>query len=256
MKTFNFNQTGGFKLTTDVLSRLQDAYKIYSGVAKMAGNLAILGGCEDLVTTVSDGFVVIDGEPLEFKGALKQATVIIKEDIINSEFEDGSIKPVETYRYATFGFSPDAVNWAEFKRVPALNTLPILLANLETNFNAKIDALTAAIGYMRKLTIFIGDINGKSIGWTSSGVGYSIQLINTVGSTTGGDDLYRITFTEPLPSSEYQIFTSVSYTGSYIANNDVIFTTTNKTVNGFDVSAREVSPDVQNLTLDFIFFKK
>ena len=87
MKTFNFNQTGGFKLTTDILSGLQDAYKIYSGVAKMAGDKAILVGCEDLGTSVADGFVVIAGETLEFKGALKQATVIVKEEISISGFK-------------------------------------------------------------------------------------------------------------------------------------------------------------------------
>ncbi|MCT2563940.1 hypothetical protein [Chryseobacterium herbae] len=131
MKTFNFNQTGGFKLITEVLSGLQDAYSIFSGVAKMAGEKAIVSGCEDLGVTVGDGLVVIGGETLEFKGGVKQNTVIIKEENTGATFEDGSIKPFEKYRYATFGYSGTAFNWADFKRVTPLNALEDRITALE-----------------------------------------------------------------------------------------------------------------------------
>lgn len=251
MRLFNFNQTGGFKLVTDILTKIQTAYSIYNGVAKMAGDKSILSGCEDLGTSVGDGYVVINGELLEFKGALKQATVIIKEEITQADYEDGSLKDFENYRYATFGFSGNAANWDEFKRVPALNTLPTLISNVENTLNTKIDALANAIGFMRKGSIFIGDINAKSVGWLGSGDGYSVVLMNT-----GTDELYRVTFTNPLETSEYRVYTSMHYSGNYVFNNDVISATANKTVNGFDLTLREVSPDVQNLTVEYIIFKK
>ncbi|AYZ12878.1 hypothetical protein EGY05_13510 [Chryseobacterium arthrosphaerae] len=131
MKTFDFNQTGGFKLVTEVLAGLQDGYSIFSGVAKMAGDKAIVSGCEDLGTNISDGIVIINGETLEFKGGVKQATVIIKEEKTQAAFEDGSVKDFETYRYAAFGFSVTAYNWADFKRVTPLNLIEERLSRLE-----------------------------------------------------------------------------------------------------------------------------
>lgn len=251
MKTFNFNQTGGFKLTTDTFSAVQSAYKIYSGVAKMAGDKAILSGCEVIGNTVSDGYVVIDGELLEFKGSIKQDTVIIKEEITTVDYEDGSIKTFETNRYAAFGFSAGAFQWADFKRVPVLIDLPQQLTNISTTLNNKIDALANSIGFLRKGNIFIGDINAKAAGWTYSGEGYTVQLMNA-----GVDELYRVTFTTPLEVSDYRVYTSINYVGSYVFNNDVISAIANKNAAGFDISIREVSADVQNINLDYIIFKK
>ncbi|KQT17436.1 hypothetical protein ASG31_08475 [Chryseobacterium sp. Leaf404] len=256
MKLFNFNQTGGFKLVTDILTKIQSAYSIYNGVARMAGDKAILSGCEDLGTSVGDGYVVINGEMLEFKGALKQTTVIIKEEIGTADFEDGSTKPFETNRYATFGFSTTSFPWAEFKRVPALNSLPATITTLETNLNTKIDNLINALGFLKKGNVFIGDIANKPNGWTTTGAGYSIYLINSTPSGSGGDDLYRIVFTEPLPTNDFMLYGTINYSGDFNANNDVIFSITNKNVNGFDLSIREVSQIVQNLNFDFIIFKK
>ncbi|MGG7468670.1 hypothetical protein [Chryseobacterium arthrosphaerae] len=252
MKRFNFNQTGGLKLVTETLAGIQDAYTIYSGALKMAGDKAILSGCEELGGTVTNGFVLIGDEILEFKGAVKQDTVIIKEEIINSQFEDGSLKPFETYRYVTFGYSANALTWSSFRRVPALIELPSQLAAL----NNKIDNLTNAIGFVRKGEIYIGDVSGKSVGWLYNGVDYKIQLINAApGGTNGGDDLYLVTFNSPLDISTYKIFTSIKYSGSYGANNDVIFSISNINSTGFQLSVREVSPDVQNISFDYIIFK-
>lgn len=252
MKTFNFNQTGGLKLVTEVFSGLQDAYKIYSSALKMAGDKAILSGCEELGGTVTNGIVIIGDEVLEFKGAVKQDTIIIKEEISNVEFENGDLKPFEYYRYATFGYSATAISWASLKRVPALIELPSQLAAL----NNKIDILTNAIGYLKKGEIYVGDISGKNVGWIYNGPDYKIQLINNApGGVNGGDDLYQITFNTPLETSAYKIFTSIKYNGSYGANNDVIFSTSNYTNTGFQLSVREVSPDIQNISFDYIIFK-
>ncbi|UDQ54982.1 hypothetical protein LJF28_04770 [Chryseobacterium indologenes] len=131
MKTFDFNQAGGFKLNTEVLAGLQEAYSIFNGVAKMAGDKAILSGCNELGTNISDGLVVISGETLEFKGGVKQPTVIIKEEVKDAQYENGTLKPFETYRYATFGYSATAFNWSEFKRVTPLNNIEERLLKLE-----------------------------------------------------------------------------------------------------------------------------
>lgn len=253
MKRFNFNQTGGLKLVTETLSGLQDAYSIYTGALKMAGDKAILSGCEELGGTVTDGFVIINGEILEFKGAVKQSTVIIKEEIENIQFEDGSLKPFETYRYATFGFSTSAISWDSFKRVPPLNEIPSQI----TALNTKIDSFINAMGFLRKGEIFIGDVNGKAIGWEYTGSDYKVKLINnTGGGGSGGDDLYQVTLNTPLEDANYRIFTAIRYTGNYVSNNDVIVTTSIPTNTGFQLSVRELSMDTQSMTIEYIIFKK
>ncbi|PTT43716.1 hypothetical protein DBR28_00050 [Chryseobacterium sp. HMWF028] len=253
MKRFNFNQTGGLKLVTETLSGLQDAYSIYSGALKMAGDKAILSGCEELGGTVTNGFVIINGELLEFKGAVKQDTVIIKEEIDTIQFEDGTLKPFETYRYVTFGYSTAAISWDSFKRVPPLNELPAQL----TALNNKIDSFINVIGFLRKGEIYIGDVNGKAIGWEFNGSDYKVKLINnTGGGSSGGDDLYQVTFNTPLEDANYRVFTAVRYTGNYVSNNDVIVTSSNLTSTGFQISVRELSMDTQNITFEYIIFKK
>lgn len=125
MKIFNFNQTGGFKVTTETLSDIQTAYSIVEGVARMAGNMAIISGCVETNAgaTVSDGVVMIGEELLNFIGGAKQNTVIIREIKTQKKFENGEMKDVITDRFATFGYSQQSYVWANFKRIPALNTI-------------------------------------------------------------------------------------------------------------------------------------
>ncbi|RQO37959.1 hypothetical protein DBR39_13815 [Chryseobacterium sp. KBW03] len=256
MKTFNFNQTEGLKLVTQTLSGLQEAYQIFIALAKMAGNKAIITGCEELGNTVSNGVVVIDGEILDFKGGIKQDTVIIKQEIKQSQFENGALKDFETYRYATFGFSSNSYDWSSFKRVPILTDIPSQIATLSTTLNNKIDALSNSIGYLRKGNVFVGDINGKPIGWTFIGTDYKIELINNTGNAGGGDDLYKITFNNPLPTSDYVVFMTINYTGFYNDNNDMAFSVSGKSTTEFYLAVREINNQTQNLTFDYIIFKK
>ncbi|WP_086984793.1 hypothetical protein [Elizabethkingia miricola] len=125
MKTFNFNQTGGFKLTTETLSDIQDAYSIVERVAQVAGNMAIISGCKEASggASITNGVVMINDELLDFIGGGKQNTVIIREVITERKFENGEMKPVGKYRFATFGFSNEYFVWADFKRIPPLNTI-------------------------------------------------------------------------------------------------------------------------------------
>lgn len=131
MKTFSFNETEGFNFGTQVLTEIQDAYSIFVGVAKMAGEKSILSGCDDLGTSISDGVIFLNGELLDFRGSLKQTTVIIKEERKKRSFENGSLKDYSTYRYATFGFATNSYQWSDFKRVSPLNMLEFRLSRLE-----------------------------------------------------------------------------------------------------------------------------
>lgn len=125
MKKFIFNYPEGFDLTTNTLSDIQDAYLIIEGVARMAGNLAIISGCEEISggAAIGNGVVMINNELLRFVEGGKQNTVIIREVITQKKAENGEMKDVIIDRFATFGFSNVYFPWADFKRIPPLNTI-------------------------------------------------------------------------------------------------------------------------------------
>ncbi len=130
MNRINFNQTGGFPLDTNVLGFMQMAYQLFNALGELAGELSILQGCEQIGSTVSDGVVYINGEVLPFKGGYG-ANVIVKSEKHSLPFEDGSSKPVEEVRYATFGMSSTSYKWSDFKRLDNLQKLMNDLKNHE-----------------------------------------------------------------------------------------------------------------------------
>jgi len=125
MNKINFNQTGGFPLSTNILDAMQSAYAIFNQLGSLAGNKAIISGCEQLGNTVADGVIFLNGEILPFKGGAIGTSVIIKEESESRVFEDGATKPVIFKKYATFGSStPDKTFvWADFKPIKNLISL-------------------------------------------------------------------------------------------------------------------------------------
>lgn len=123
MNLTNFVQTGGFPVKAERLQELQTAYSIFNHLGNLAGNLTILSGCSVVGTNVSDGFVFINNEILEFKTGTLATDVIIIEVPSSKEFKNGELKPVHYERYATFGTSVDSFPWASFKRPDPMITL-------------------------------------------------------------------------------------------------------------------------------------
>ena len=125
MNKIKFNQTGGFPLSANILDAMQSAYAIFNQLGSLAGNKAIISGCEQLGNTVADGVIFLNGEILPFKGGAIGTSVIIKEESESRVFEDGATKPVIFKKYATFGSSlPEKTFvWAEFKSIKNLISL-------------------------------------------------------------------------------------------------------------------------------------
>ena len=122
MNRIDFNQTGGFPLSTQILDAGQKAYWILNQYAYFAGNnFVIITGCEaGSGGTVTDGYVVINGEPMPFIGTTATADVIIVEIPDSRGFEDGNVKPVIYERYATFGSGVSSFSWWDFRRPKTL----------------------------------------------------------------------------------------------------------------------------------------
>jgi len=137
MNKSKFITTGGYPLKAERLQEQQTAYQIFNSFGSLAGNLTIISGCETIGTTVQNGFVFIDGELLEFRGAVATSTsrVIIIEESVNRGFENGIIKEVYTIRYATFGTNETSWLWTDFKRSFETKNIP---ANLVTQLE-KVD---------------------------------------------------------------------------------------------------------------------
>lgn len=133
MNRIDYNQTGGFPLSTQILDASQEAYKDFNNYGYLAGNnLVIVTGCEvGAGGTVTDGFVNINGELLPFQGNVETEKVIIVETADQRGFEDGSIKPVIYTRYATFGNGAVEFDWAAFRRPMTLFQLEDRLLQLE-----------------------------------------------------------------------------------------------------------------------------
>ncbi len=123
MNTLNFNITGGYPFETDTLDELQKAYSIFNALGEISGNKTIVRGCTINGSTVSDGFVYIDGEFFEFKGGLQQSKVIIKEESVSKPFEDGKTNEVFHKRFVTFGTGTSAMNWNNFQRITSIKSL-------------------------------------------------------------------------------------------------------------------------------------
>ncbi|WP_166668151.1 phage baseplate protein [Epilithonimonas xixisoli] len=104
-------------MSTQILDALQEAYKNFNVHGAMAGDLAIILGCEvGGGGNVTDGFVHINGELLPFVGGQISTNVAIVETSDLRGFEDGSQKPVIYTRYATFGEATISYPWVNFRR--------------------------------------------------------------------------------------------------------------------------------------------
>lgn len=238
MKKFLFNYPEGFNLVTETLDDIQSAYSIVEGVARMAGNLAIISGCEEAIgDKVNDGVVMIDNELLEFRGGNKLNTVIIQEVRTKKRFEDGSMKDVIVERFVTFGYSNHFYVWPDFKRVLPLNTVEgrfkTIEAFLPTIPLAQIEARLTKLEHAAKPIIdgnapvlFMRPANEIPEGWEEVtdfrgrmplGLNPDDPDFSAV-LGAGGNKTHTLTMSE-IPRHSFKIFGGDGMNTSTIANN-------------------------------------
>ena len=125
MNTINTEHNAGYPFDVAFLAFMQNSYRLFNSLGSMAGNKAIISGCEEVGNTISAGTVYINGELFPFAGGAKDDTVFIKEVTNEVTFEDGFLRPLETIRTVAFGRStPEKTfNWADFKRITNLQEL-------------------------------------------------------------------------------------------------------------------------------------
>ncbi len=143
MNRIDFSYTGGFPLETDTLDFLQKSYtSTINALTGLGGDNYIISGIEDDGHHTTDGWVVIQGEILPFKGDLKQSSVIIVEAVKTVDFEDGRERGVYLSRYATFGTGLKSIPFARLARISDLQKQ-----------KKKTDELQAALDELKAYTI-------------------------------------------------------------------------------------------------------
>ena len=132
MNRLDLDQSGGLPLSTQILDNMQSAYRTTNELGRLAGDKTIVSGCIEAGGVVTDGFVIINGELLKFKGSALSDFVVIQEVAENPRgFEDGSAKPIIYERYATFGTADVQYAWDDFKRPLNLLQIEAKLTQLE-----------------------------------------------------------------------------------------------------------------------------
>ena len=125
MNKLNLTHEAGYHFDVNFLAFMQNAYSLFNHFGHLAGNKAIISGCEETGNTISPGTVYINGELFPFEGGAKDSTVFIKELTNEVTFEDGFLRPLEIIRSVAFGRSvPEKTfNWEDFQRVTNLQDL-------------------------------------------------------------------------------------------------------------------------------------
>jgi len=118
MNRIDFSHSGGFPLDTDTLNFLQTSFTHpIKELTKLGGDNYIISGVTDDGAKTTDGWVVIKGEIMPFKGDLKQSTIVIVTNAQTVDFENGAERDVYFTRYATFGVSLDSIPFASLARM-------------------------------------------------------------------------------------------------------------------------------------------
>ncbi|MBE7671606.1 hypothetical protein F7647_10520 [Tenacibaculum piscium] len=212
MNCLDFQQNGGFPLETNTLTEMQKAWQIFNAFGFLAGDKTIISGCEVIGNQITNGFIYLDGELLEFRGGIKQNTVVIIQEETKVTFEDKTKKPVYFTRYVTFGVSGNSIPWSNFKHIDNLIVLSNQVKKLEKEL-AEIKPIFKEIKYVGTSVTQAELQRGWFIANGQNGtdnilgrmlVGYDANQteFNTIGKK-GGEKTHQLTTSE-LPSHQHE----------------------------------------------------
>ena len=204
---------GGLGLTQDALDFMQTTYRHgFTASAKAYGSKIIVAGVEDQGATVTDGYVVIDGELMPFVGGAK-APMVWLEDVSDTElFGDSSQKTVYYTRRARMG----VIGVAELTDFRRWKTDRTNLDDSEVVASAKAvkkinDALLSILGFESAIVL-----SGCSVSDINTGAGTLAISAGTV--LIGGGLVAAPAFVGGFPAflKPDGTYTTVQPSGDYI----------------------------------------
>lgn len=240
MNTLNFIQTGGVPFTNNVVAEFEKAYSIFNAYGAMAGDKTIISGCLENGSSVSDGYVYVNGELFYFEGGNISENVFLNVENIEKVFEDQTTKTLIKVRTIKFGNALENVwSWSEFKRIDNLIALMGRLDMLEeaqTITNAKLAIFTQggvvfpwfkAVEDIPEGFAPVWNIAGKTI----VGLDPNDTDFDTVGKLFGSKK-HKLTTSE-LPKHRFKIATTTGQ-NSYppLNSNNFLVTINNKGIVG------------------------
>ena len=156
MNDINFN-VSGLPLELDIFYEMQSNYQTYDALGELAGNYAILKGCEQEGNTVKSGIVYLGGEVIVFLGGDIQTKVSVHVEEGRKTLENRTQPVIYSRRTLRFGTSTTAIDWSLFKRPHNLLQLKSLLeAKEEKTEVAKLVARVQALENQKPVGIPIG----------------------------------------------------------------------------------------------------
>ncbi|CAA0153225.1 conserved hypothetical protein [Tenacibaculum maritimum] len=244
MNIANFQQIGGFPFETNTVDFMQKAYSIFNAFGALAGNKTIISGCEVQGNEITNGYIYLEGELLEFRGGIKQDTIVIIEEETKVEFEDQTVKGVYYTRYATFGVSGNSIPWKDFKRIEVLIKLLNRIKALEEQI-----ALPAT-----QKEVLDGVIRNKYVAPKTLPQNFVKTLYSkkhTIGNIPEQDWNTTINFPSVNTTNYLIVGNMVSKSGNPFYENDIAWVYYNKTATSFSISFREISGGLKNLEFHF-----
>lgn len=268
MNKIKFNQSEGFPLETEILDEMQNSYSITNSLGNIAGNFAIISGCEDTNGIVSNGVVFINNELIEFRGGNATSTIIIVETPVKKEFENGEEKDVLFIRYATFGIGTTTYNWAEFKRPKSTIQMTDDIKTVQEELPKKADSLIIQSLITRIIALenrpeyknpiknkgyfTLGDIvGGQAVGSNLPTNGDCVSAI-VAPYVDATNHFIEVTFLNEMPSVNYKVNLIIESLSNIVVDNDVsqpVFKILN--TKKFMVGLYETGVTVQSIRIHF-----
>jgi len=190
MNKAEFLQTGGFPVDLDTLDFMQSSY---TALQKMALALAgdkpcIVTGCVTTGPTVSEGWVIVEGELLPFATQTLGTNVKVIEDVEQLTFEDGNLKYSYKRRKVEFSLS-GTIPWTDFVRLP-------VLAQSESKQRKSLENLITflKISSPTKLEGLVFDVDADDYTHTAGMIAYNNTLYKV--------DVLAVPFTNPIPGDK------------------------------------------------------
>ena len=132
MNKLNF-EDGQYPLSIQAMAFMQEIINSCGLLTQIGGKNYILSGCETIGKTVSDGWIVVDGELMPFQGGTVANTIVVVEEAEDVNANGTTFERARIRRYAKFGTGTGANywNWGIFNPLPTNQRLYLDKATTE-----------------------------------------------------------------------------------------------------------------------------
>ncbi|MCW3465684.1 hypothetical protein [Chitinophaga nivalis] len=234
---------GGLPLTQEAYAFLQASYRsAIADLARVSGDKVIISGVIDNGTSVTDGWILHNGELLPFAGGPKQNSYLVVEGNGTEVFDEVKVRTVYNNRYARFGAG--GTPFSELVRLDQAANLKQDLINLNNNLSSFSTSLQSQLSVIGQATPPTKD--------TTVAISGSFWI----GDQGGSDGYYTVNLGQYI-FSPYLVAGSLRSAGpNWNNDNDVIWSVRDLGTSSFALLLREVSSDVQALYFDYAIIRK